>query len=103
MPRSLRAGPQYLVGRGLLQRSEPAAAAAELLWLPMVYNDHEDLSARALVDAAGALEQTGQVNAALTLYDSVITQYAWSPWANEARQARSVLSSPVDSSDNPVR
>ncbi len=103
MPRSLRAGPQYLVGRGLLQRSEPAAAAAELLWLPMVYTDHEDLSARALVDAAGALEQTGQVNEALTLYDSVITRYAWSPWANEARQARSVLSSPVDSSDNPVR
>ncbi len=103
MPRSLRAGPQYLVGRGLLQRSEPGAAAAELLWLPMVYHENEDLSARALVDAAGALEQTGQTQAALTLYDSVITRYAWSSWANEARQARSVLSSPVDSSDNPPR
>ena len=103
MPRSFRAGPQYLVGRGLLQRSEPGAAAAELLWLPLVYQENEDLSARALVDAAGALEQTGQTQAALTLYDSVIARYAWSPWANEARHARSVLSSPVDSSDNPAR
>ncbi len=103
MPRSLRAGPQYLVGRGLLQRREPGAAAAEFLWLPEVYSDNEDLSARALVDAAGALEQTGQTEAALTLYDRVISQYPWSPWANEARQIRSVLSSPADSSENPAR
>ena len=103
MPRSLRAGPQYLVGRGLLQRSEPGAAAAELLWLPLVYNDNEDLSARALVDAAGALEKTGQTAAAVTLYESVTARYAWSPWANEARQARSVLSSPGDSRENPAR
>ena len=103
MPRAFRAGPQYLVGRGLLQRSEPGAAAAELLWLPLVYDENEDLSARALVDAAGALERTGQSQAALTLYDSVIARYAWSPWANEARHARSVLSSPADSSENPAR
>jgi hypothetical protein len=103
MPRSFRAGPQYLVGRGLLQRSEPGAAAAELLWLPMVYHENEDLSARALVDAAGALEQTGQTQAALTLYDSVVARYGWSPWASEARHARSVLSSPADSSENPPR
>ncbi len=103
IPRSLRAGPQYLVGRGLLQRSEPAAAAAELLWLPMVYQDNEDLSARALVDAAGAFEKTGRTREAITLYDRVIEQYGWSPWANAARNARSVLSSPADSGENPAR
>lgn len=103
MPRSLRAGPQYLIGRGLLQRREPGAAAAEFLWLPQVYNDNEELSARALVDAAAALEKTGQTRAALALYDSVLARYPWSPGANEARQARSVLSSPADSSENPAR
>ena len=94
MPRELRAGPQYLVGRGFLQRSEPGAGAAELLWLSMVYVDNEDLSARALVDAAGALEKTGQSQAAISLYSRIIERFAWSPWANEARNARSVLSSP---------
>lgn len=103
LPRSLRAGPQYLIGRGLLQRREPGAAAAEFLWLPQVYNDNEDLSARALVDAAGALEKTGQTEAAMTLYDSAISKYPWSSGANEARHARSVLSSPDDSSENPGR
>lgn len=103
LPRPLRAGPQYLVGRGLLQRSEPAAASAELLWLPMVYQDNEDLSARALVDAAGALEKTGRTREAVTLYDRAIEQYAWSPWANAARNARSVLSSPAGSGENPQR
>lgn len=100
LPRTLRAGPQYLVGRGLLQRNEPQAAAAELLWLSTVYTDHEELSARALVEAAGAIEKSGQTNDALTLYNEVIERFEWSSWANEARAARSVLSSPSDSGEN---
>lgn len=102
-PKALRAGPQYLVGRGLLQRNEPGAAAAELLWLSTVYLDNEDLSARSMVEAGGALEKTGQWEDALTLYNRAIERYAWSPWANEARAARSVLSSPADSGENGKR
>ncbi len=101
LPRNLRAGPQYLVGRSLLQRHEPRSAAAEFLWLPLVYNDHEELSARALVDAAQALEQTGQERESLVLYELVRARFPWSPWANEARKSRSDLSSPTDSSENP--
>jgi len=100
MPRALRAGPQYLVGRGLLQRNEPRAAAAELLWLSTVYTDNEDLSARALVEAAGALEKSGLASDALTLYNEAIQRFEWSSWANEARAARSVLSSSANSKEN---
>jgi hypothetical protein len=102
-PKSLRAGPQYLVGKGLNQRSEPRAAAAEWLWLSTVYTDHEELSARALVEAAGALEKLDQPQEAITLYSSVIERFAWSSWANEAHAARSVLSSPADSGENAKR
>ncbi len=102
-PKTLRAGPQYLIGRGLLQRNEPGPAAAELLWLSTVYIDNEDLSARALVEAAGALSQAGRSQDALTLYREVLQRYAWSPWAHEARSARSVLSSPGRSGENGKR
>ena len=100
MPRPLRAGPQYLVARGLFQRNEPGPAAAELLWLATVYTDNEDLSARALVEAAGAIEKSGQTKDAWALYTQAIKRFGWSPWANEARAARSVLSSPANSREN---
>ena len=100
MPRALRAGPQYLIGRGLLQRNEPRSAAAELLWLSTVYTDNEELSARAIVEAAGALEKSGQTEDALTLYNTAIQRFKWSSWANEAHAARSVLSSPANSREN---
>ncbi len=103
LPRPLRSGPQYLVGRGLLQRNETRLAAAELLWLSTVYTDHEDLSARAIVEAASVLEKSGQTNDAITLYTSVIEKYAWSSWSNEAHAARSVLSSPANSGENAER
>lgn len=103
LPRNLRAGPQYLVGRGLVQRNEPRAAAAELLWLSTVYTDHEELTARALVEAASILEKSGQASDAMTLYTLIIEKYPWSAWSSEAHAARSVLSSPADSEENAQR
>ena len=101
MPQLLRAGPQYLLGRGLLQRQEHAAAAGELMWLPTVYRDNEELTARAMSDAGQALSKLAKTREALTVYDELIARYPWSPWASEAREARSVLSHSPDSSDNP--
>lgn len=101
LPRPLRAGPQYLLGRGLLQRQDHTAAVGELMWLPMVYRENEELTARALSDAGNALAKLGKTREALTVYDELISKYPWSPWVNEAREARSVLSHSTDSSDNP--
>lgn len=103
LPRGLRAGPNYLVARGLAQRHEQRAAVAELLWLSTVYTDHEELTSRALVEAASILEKSGQAEDAITLYTQVIEDYAWSPWYSEAHAARSVLSSPTDSGENTNR
>ena len=103
LPRSLRAGPQYLVARGQLQRNEQRAAVAELLWLSTAYTDHEELTARALVEAASVLGKSGQTGDAMTLYTLIIEKYAWSPWFSEAHAARSVLSSPADSGENTKR
>ena len=101
LPKPLRAGPQYLLGRGLLQRQEHAAAAGELMWLPTVYRENEELTARAMSDAGQALSKLGKSREALTVYDELISKYPWSSWASEAREARSVLSHSADSSDNP--
>lgn len=103
LPRRLRAGPNYLVARGLVQRHEQRAAVAELLWLSTVYTDHEELTPRALVEAASILEKSGQTEDALKLYTQVIEDFAWSPWYSEAHAARSVLSSPTDSGENAKR
>lgn len=103
LPRGFRAGPNYLVARALVQRHEQRAAVAELLWLSTVYTDHEELTPRALVEAASILEKSGQPEDALALYNQVIEDYAWSPWYSEAHAARSVLSSPANSGENAKR
>lgn len=97
LPRPLRAGPQYLIGRGWQQRHEWRTAAAELLWVGMVYTDNEDLSARSLVEAGGALDKTGLPREAQALYQLTIEKYEWSSWSNEAR---SLLSSSATSREN---
>ncbi|RLS58979.1 MAG: hypothetical protein DWH91_01225 [Planctomycetota bacterium] len=101
LPQELRAGPHYLVGKALMQRREPTLAAAEFLWLPMVYREPEDLAARALLDASRALESVGQTVDAIALLDRLDRNYRWSASAAEGRQARSVLSSEGNSDKNP--
>jgi len=100
LPRSIRSGPQYLLGRGLMTRREYAAAASELLWIPTVYHENEVLSARSLSDAGLSLTKTGKVREALVAYDELISRFPWSPWASEARDARSVLSHSNGSGEN---
>lgn len=100
LPQPLRAGPHFLVGRALLQRREPTQAAAEFLWLPLVYREPEDLAARAMLEAAKALASVGQNADAMALHERMDRDYHWSPSAAESRQARSVLSPPADSDEN---
>jgi tetratricopeptide (TPR) repeat protein len=86
MPESLRGGPMYLIGRAASGRSDLEQAAADWLWLPLVYDDDEPLAARACYEAALALEQLGRLDEAVPLYDEVLQRYGWSPFAGDARQ-----------------
>jgi TolA-binding protein len=86
MPERLRGGPTYLLGRARSQRSEYAEAAADLLWLPLVYTQDEPLAARACLEAADALARLGRSDEALTLYRETAERFSWSPEAAEARR-----------------
>lgn len=86
MPPSIRGGPTYILGRAAAARSDLEQAAADWLWLPLVYSDDAPLAARACVDAADALRRIGQDAEADALYREVIERYAWSPAAGDAKQ-----------------
>jgi len=86
----LRSGPQYLLARGYEVRGDFRMAAAEAMWLPTVYADHEPLAARALFDAADGMTRSGLVDEALVLKQELMMRYAWS---REASLTRSQLRS----------
>jgi hypothetical protein len=82
----LKAGPQYLLARGYESRGDFRRAAAEALWIPYVYSESEVLAARALFDAAEALNKTGLVNEARILDRELAQRF---PWSREAGLVRS--------------
>ena len=67
LPESLRAGPQFLVGRALQVRHKTDQASLELLWLPMMRTDDPYLAASALAESILCLEATGRRGAARRL------------------------------------
>jgi tetratricopeptide (TPR) repeat protein len=93
MPATIRAGPMYLIGRASAARSDLEQAAADWLWLPLVYDDDAGLAARACVDAADALSRLGRRDEAAGLYREAIDRFGWSPAARDAQQRLDRLSS----------
>jgi tetratricopeptide (TPR) repeat protein len=85
MPKPLRGGPCYLLGRAYAGRGDLEQAAASFLWVPLVYGDDPLLSARASLEAANALERLGRTAESAALYGELVERYAWSPCAAEAR------------------
>jgi hypothetical protein len=67
LPESLRAGPQFTVGRALQLRQKPNQAALELLWAPMMQYDDIFLAASGLAEAIVCLESTGRQESARRL------------------------------------
>ncbi|WP_437205945.1 tetratricopeptide repeat protein [Planctomicrobium sp. SH664] len=86
LPRELRSGPQALLARGYELRGLSRRAAAEALWIPLVYPENELLAARALFDAGSTLERTGLTSEAENLFRELQQRY---PWSREAALARS--------------
>ena len=91
LPGKLRAGPYYLIGRAHQARKEHEQAAAALLWIPLVYDEDRQLSARACLEAADALVDAGQPREALTLYREVQVRFAKTEFASEAAEQERTL------------
>jgi hypothetical protein len=91
LPRSLRGGPQYLLGRAQSQRSDFEAAAADLLWTGLIYSEHEPTAARALQEAAEALERLGRDDDADRVRRALVERH---PWSESAREAEARLQPP---------
>lgn len=92
LPKDLRPGPQYLYARGFEVTGDLRAAAAEALWLPMIYKNNEVLAARGLFDAAENLSRTGLNTEAENLYRELIVRY---PWSRDAALARAKLNDKI--------
>ena len=65
LPVAARYGPQYVVGRCLLQRHDHDRASLAFLWTPLMTPDDESLAARSLAEGIRCLKISGrQVEAA---------------------------------------
>ena len=84
LPAELRPGPQYLLAKGYQQLGFPRLAAAEYLKLTILYSDNEALTARATLEAADALQETGLTQGASVLYRELLTRF---PESNAAKNA----------------
>jgi tetratricopeptide (TPR) repeat protein len=60
MPRDLRMGPRYLLGRGYIIRRDYPAAAATLLFIPLVDDHDHHLAGQALLEAGQSLIRIGR-------------------------------------------
>ncbi len=88
LPKELRPGPQYLLGRGYLHLGDLRLAAAEFLKLTILYPNHEALTSRATLDAARAIERTGLTQEADLLYRELLIRF---PKTSESIIAREKL------------
>lgn len=85
MPRDLRMGPRYLLGRGYMQRRDYATAATTLLWLPLVDDHDHHLAARACLEAGQSLIRVGRNAEADALLRETSERFGETPAAVEAR------------------
>ncbi len=85
VPEPLRAGGYYVVGAALARQQQPENAALALLRVPVLYPQERNLAARCLADAAELLEGLGRADEAARLRRELVTKYAETPDAAEAK------------------
>lgn len=88
MPRSLRAGPYYLLGKTYFHLRKPQESAMAMLWIPLVYNTHPELASAAEVHAARSLRTIGQNSESVILLQEVLNRFQTT---RASRQARKLL------------
>jgi len=85
LPETLRGGPQYLLAAAYRRRGEFDRAAAEFLWVPLMYSQHEPTAARASLEAGESLLRAARRDDAVRVLKETAADYAWSPAAAEAK------------------
>ncbi|MDY0170005.1 MAG: tetratricopeptide repeat protein [Thermoguttaceae bacterium] len=75
MPEPMPAGPYFTLGLAQLQAGEHEQAALSLLRVAVVYPRHRALAARAALEAARAMEQSGRTEYAARLYQEIVRDY----------------------------
>ncbi|MCH2200958.1 MAG: hypothetical protein MK102_03235 [Fuerstiella sp.] len=91
LPESLRAGPQFVVGRAFQLRHKPDQAALELLWLPLMQTDDPNLAASGLAESIVCLEATGRSASARRLRHELQNRF---PRTSAAHRIRNLATSP---------
>ena len=86
MPRSLRAGPYYLLGKTYSHLRKPQESAMAMLWIPLVYNTHPELASAAEVHAARSLHTIGQNAESIILLQEVLNRFQTTRASREARK-----------------
>ena len=85
LPKDLRGGPQYLLGAAYLRRGEYDRAAAEFLWVPLMYPQHEPTAARASLEAGEALMRAARQDEALKTLEEAAANFGWSQAGRDAK------------------
>lgn len=97
MPKSVRGGPHFTLGRGWQSAGNSVRAAESFLQLPLVYPENRRLAAKAEFLAAQSLISTGQYTEAMTLLTEVIKRFDETPASQNAMSELKRLAG--DSSD----
>ncbi len=84
LPEELRMGGYFVLGQTFKRLQQPERAAAELLWLPLVYDGDRYLAARACYDAAEQVESFGDQAQATNLYGEMVFRFGDTPLGKKA-------------------
>jgi tetratricopeptide (TPR) repeat protein len=75
LPEKLQGGPYFVLGSARAQRKQWEPAALALLRVPILYPRDRPLAAQSLLDAARALQESGQESEAVRLYRELLRTY----------------------------
>jgi TolA-binding protein len=85
LPETLRGGPQYLLATAYLQGGQFDRAAAEFLWIPLIYPQHEPTAARASFEAGVSLLRAARHDDAVKVLNETAANFSWSPSGRDAK------------------
>ena len=86
MPRSMRAGPYFVLADAQSRSGQLDLAQINLMRIPILYPDQKSLSAAALYRVAGLLNNSGKTKQAQSIVNELVTQYSQTIWAQQATQ-----------------
>jgi hypothetical protein len=85
LPETLRGGPQYLLASAYLIRSQYDRAAAEFLWVPLIYFQHQPTAARASLEAGESLLRAARREETIKVLKETVAKFSWSAASRDAK------------------